>query len=78
MGVVSMVGLRAESAVKRDKKALTPRQYCLPIFKKVMLKRKNPFGDTAPIQLKTHVGFKQAATEADKREVYGKQSGSHL
>lgn len=36
-----------------------------------MPKRKNPFGDTAPIQLKTHVGFKQAATEADKQEVYG-------
>ena len=36
-----------------------------------MPKRKNPFGDTAPIQLKTHIGFKQAATEKEKQEVYG-------
>ena len=36
-----------------------------------MPKRKNPFGDTAPIQLKTHVGFKQAATVEEKQEVYG-------
>ena len=36
-----------------------------------MPKRKNPFGDTAPIQLKTHVGFKQAATEKEKQDVYG-------
>lgn len=39
-----------------------------------MPKRKNPFGDTAPIQLKTHVGFKQAATEKEKQEVYGKRA----
>ena len=37
-----------------------------------MPKRKNPFGDTAPIQLKTHVGFKQAATVEERQEVYGK------
>ncbi len=36
-----------------------------------MPKRKNPFGDSAPIQLKTHVGFNQAATLADKQAVYG-------
>ncbi len=36
-----------------------------------MPKRKCPFGDTAPLQLKTHVGFKETATEADMREVYG-------
>lgn len=36
-----------------------------------MPKRKNPFGDTAPLQLKTHVGFKEAATEEEKEEVYG-------
>ena len=39
-----------------------------------MPKRKNPFGDTAPIQLKTHVGFKQAATEKEKQEVYGERA----
>ncbi len=37
-----------------------------------MPKRKNPFGESAPIQLKTHVGFNQAATIADKQAVYGK------
>lgn len=36
-----------------------------------MPKRKNPFGDTAPLQLKTHVGYKEAATEEEKEEVYG-------
>ncbi|XP_064403920.1 apoptosis regulatory protein Siva-like [Halichondria panicea] len=35
-----------------------------------MPKRKNPFGESAPIQLKTHVGFNQAATIADKQAVY--------
>ena len=37
-----------------------------------MPKRKNPFGESAPIQLKTHVGFRQAATEEEKQNVYGK------
>ena len=36
-----------------------------------MPKRKNPFGDVAPIQLKTHVGFKQVATEEEMQNVYG-------
>jgi len=36
-----------------------------------MPKRKNTFGDTAQLQLKTHVGFKEAATEEEKEEVYG-------
>ena len=36
-----------------------------------MPKRKYPFGDTAPLQLKTHVGYKEAATQEEKEEVYG-------
>jgi len=39
--------------------------------KRSMPKRKNTFGDTAQLQLKTHVGFKEAATEEEKEEVYG-------
>lgn len=39
---------------------------------KVMSKRKNPFGDTAPIQMKIHVTEKHTATEEDMQEVYSK------
>lgn len=37
-----------------------------------MSKRKNPFGVTAPVQLKVHVGAKRAATQEDLEEVYSK------
>ena len=37
-----------------------------------MSKRKNPFGVLAPVQLKVHVGAKQAATQQDMEEVYSK------
>lgn len=48
-----------------------PQVQCQLAKRSKMPKRKNPFGDAAPIQLKTHVGFKQAATEKEKQEVYG-------
>ena len=48
-----------------------PRGIHMTAHSSRMPKRKNPFGDIAPIQLKTHVGFKQAATEEEKQEVYG-------
>ena len=37
-----------------------------------MSKRKNPFGEVAPIQLKTHVSSKYVASEEDMQEVYSK------
>ena len=42
-----------------------------------MPKRKCPFGDATPLQLKTHVGFKETATDSDMQEVYGELHGQH-
>ena len=37
-----------------------------------MPKRKNPYGDVTPLQLKRHVGFEERATDEEKRAMYGK------
>jgi hypothetical protein len=39
-------------------------------------KRKNPFGEVAPIQLKVHVSAKHVASKEDMEEVYSKLSCS--
>lgn len=36
----------------------------------IMPKRKNPFGDCTPQQLKIHVGFKELATQDELQEIY--------
>lgn len=35
-----------------------------------MPKRKNPFGEAVPVQLKTHVTAKHVASKKDMEEVY--------
>ena len=37
-----------------------------------MTKRKNPFDNVAPIQLKVHISSKHVATQEDMEEVYSK------
>ena len=39
-----------------------------------MPKRKNPFGEITPLQLKTHVGFEQMATQQEREQVYGESA----
>ena len=41
-----------------------------------MPKRKNPFGEITPLQLKTHVGFEQMATQQEREQVYGEAAGA--
>lgn len=36
-----------------------------------MPKRKNPFGESTPLQCKTHVGFEQVATAEERQAVFG-------
>jgi len=40
-----------------------------------MTKRRNPRADEAPLQLKTHVGFKQTATKEEIEKLQGEQCG---
>ena len=41
-----------------------------------MTKRRNPRAEEAPLQWKTHVGFKQMATKEDKERIKGTRKKS--
>ena len=40
-----------------------------------MAKRRNPRAEEAPLQWKTHVGFKQMATKEEKERIKGSHNG---
>lgn len=41
-----------------------------------MTKRRNPRAEEAPLQWKTHVGFKQMATKEEKERIKGRRKKS--